>query len=168
MGDTSHAGGQGREAPQDTVCNPESVCKAFDLKIGFSAKPQAPTEVSGSFAGFPVEVVAANTTNSLSYDITPSNLSLLTGKSYKIVLKAQIELEEHTSARMGWLPLPVVVKTKTIDKIVEIHVRKANGYRDKGQVPLAELKAYRAGLGVTTTIESAKPSVLIVSITEDQ
>lgn len=151
----------------DASCKPENVCKAFDLKIGFSTKPQAPTEVSGSFMGFPVEGVTANTTNSLSYDVTPSNLSVLTAKSYKIALNARIELEEHTSARMGWLPIPVVIETKKIDKAVEIHVKKANGFRDKGQVPLAELKAYRAGLGVTTTIASAKPSVSIVSITED-
>ncbi|MDQ2106569.1 hypothetical protein [Azospirillum isscasi] len=158
---------QNRQGHTKTACNPEDICKAFDLKIGFSAKPQAPTEVSGSFMGFPVEGVTANTTNSLSYDITPANLSLLTAKSYKIVLNARIELEEHSSARMGWLPLPIVVETKRIDKTVEIHVKKANGFREKGQVPLAELRAYQAGLGVTKTIKSAKPSVSIVSITED-
>lgn len=136
---------------------------AFNIKLGFNAKPVAPQEDDGKILVFPVTTISSDNTIKAKYSVTPVNVKKLKSRQYTISLKVEIKLLEKSSA-LGFS----VSETRSIFKDIDIRLNKKNGYKSSGEIVVAELTSYLSGLGATKSIESVNPSVTIDSIVGDQ
>lgn len=136
--------------------------ESFDIKVGFNAKPAAPVESSEKVLFFQVDGISGATALKMRYDIAPAKKAKLTAKGYVMSLKAEVRLDKTTS--MGWFG---VGENSSIVKMVDVPLDKKNGYRASGEVLLSELQSYAHGLGVTVTTKASRPTVTVVSISEE-